>query len=53
MTVLGDLGVHPRGLAQLLNNATNIDTSNGFDRGVIFVACSLVVRNDVLIYNYC
>lgn len=53
MTVVGEVGFHPKGLAQLLNIATNIDTSNDFDRGVVFVACSVVVRSDVLIHDYC
>lgn len=48
MAVPGEAGVHPKGLAQLLSHTTNIDTSNDFDRGVVFVSCSVVVRNSLL-----
>ena len=37
------MGIHPRGLAQLLNHASCLDPSDAFDRGVIYVSCSVVV----------
>lgn len=44
MSIPEDSGVHPKGLALLLNQPIRLDTLNRFDRGVIYVACTLVVR---------
>lgn len=39
-----DTFVHQKGIASLLNQNLRFDATNQFDRGVIYVACTVVVR---------
>jgi len=39
-----DMSIHPRGLALLLNQPIQFNALAQFDRGVVLVACTVVVR---------
>lgn len=39
-----DMSIHPRGLALLLNQPIRLNALEQFDRGVVYVACTVVVR---------
>ena len=41
-----DTGVHPKGLALLLNQPLRFDSLDSFDRGVVYSACTVVVRTN-------
>ena len=43
MDIPEDTSIHPRGLALLLNQPIRFDARDSFDRGVVYVACTVVV----------
>jgi hypothetical protein len=44
MAIPDDRTVHPKGLSLLLNQPIGFDPLDPFDRGVVCVACTVVVR---------
>jgi hypothetical protein len=43
-----DMSIHPKGLALLLNQPIQFDALAPFDRGVVLVACTVVVRSTTI-----